>query len=97
MNHLIVEVVCMSLIVKKRIVVDISGEEIRRVTNLLDQHHITYELRTKRTRGSIGTALDSMAYARSNIAMYKGTSTPPVVYMVYVKRSDYAKAYDLLY
>ncbi|MDT8381856.1 MAG: hypothetical protein RQ728_06330 [Brevefilum sp.] len=82
---------------KKRIVVDLSGEEIRRVTNLLDQQAIKYELRTKRTRGSIGTALDSRSYAASNIAMYKGASTPPVVYMVYVNRSDYAKAFDLLY
>jgi hypothetical protein len=41
--------------------------------------------------------VDSRSYAASNIAMYKGSSTPPVVYMVYVKRSDYAKAYDLLY
>ncbi len=87
----------MFIFLKKRIVVDTSGEEIRRVTNLLDQHSIKYELRTKRTRGSIGTALDSRSYAASNIAMYKGSSTPPVVYMVYVKRSDYAKAYDLLY
>jgi len=97
MHLYIVEVVWMFAFLKKRIVVDTSGEEIRRVTNLLDQQAIKYELRTKRTRGSIGTALDSMAYARSNIAMYKGTSTPPVVYMVYVNRSDYAKAYDLLY
>jgi len=82
---------------KKRIVVDTSPEEIRRVTDLLDLHAIKYELRTKRTRGSIGTGLDSRAYARSNIAMYKGASKPPVVYMVYVKRKDYAKAYDLLY
>jgi len=82
---------------KKRIVVDTSGVEIRRVTDLLDQHAIKYELRTKRTRGSIGTALDSRSYAASNIAMYKGASKPPVVYKVYVKRKDYAKAYDLLY
>ncbi len=87
----------MFIFLKKRIVVDTSGQEIRRVTNLLDQHNIKYELRTKRTRGSIGTALDSRSYAASKIAMYKGSSTPPVVYMVYVKRSDYAKAYDLLY
>ncbi|MDY6845699.1 MAG: hypothetical protein SVP52_01010 [Chloroflexota bacterium] len=82
---------------KKRIVVDTSPEEIRRVTNLLDQHAIKYELRTKRTRGSIGTALDSRAYARSNMPMYKGASKPPVVYMVYVKRKDYKRAYDLCF
>jgi hypothetical protein len=82
---------------KKRIVVDTSGEEIRRVTNLLDEHGINYELRTKRTRGAIGTGFDAGSYARANLAMYKGASTPPVVYMVYVRRADYDKAFDLLY
>jgi len=82
---------------KKRIVVDTSGEEIRRVTNLLDQQGIKYVLRTKRTRGTIGTDLDAMSYARSNIALYKGASKPPVVYMVYVKRKDYERAHDLCF
>jgi len=81
----------------KRIAVDTSGEEIRRVTTILDQNKIKYEIRTKRTRGSVGSALDAGAYARGNIAMYKGANSPPVVYIVYVRRSDYDKAYDLLY
>ena len=81
----------------KRIAVDTSGNEIRRVTTVLEQNNIKYEVRTKRTTGSVGTALDAGAYARSNIAMYKGADTPPVVYMVYVKRKDYDHAFDLLH
>ena len=82
---------------KKRILVDTSSEETRRVTNLLDEHKIKYELRTKRPRGSVGTALDARAYAQGNISMYKGASQPLFVYMVYVRRKDYAQAKQVLY
>ena len=81
----------------KRIAVDTSGKEIRRVTTVLEQNNIKYEVRTKRTTGSVGTALNAGAYARSNIAMYKGADTPPVVYMVYVRWKDYDHAFDLLH
>lgn len=87
----------MFILSRKKIVVDTSSEEIRRVTTILDQNKIKYEIRTKHTRGSIGSALDAGAYARSNIAMYKGTNAPPVVYMVYVRRRDFDNAYALLY
>ncbi|MBG0770785.1 MAG: hypothetical protein H0S82_03705 [Anaerolineaceae bacterium] len=82
---------------KKRIMVDTSSEEARRATNLLDEHKIKYELRTKRPRGSVGTALDAQSYARGNISMYKGASQPIFIYMVYVKRKDYDQAMKLLY
>lgn len=82
---------------KKRILVDISSEEARRVTSILDEHKIKYELRTKRPRGSIGTALDARAYGRGNLAMYKGAGAPMFVYMVYVKRKDYDRAHQLCY
>lgn len=49
---------------KKRILVDTSSEEARRVTALLDEHKIKYEFRTRRPRGSVGTALDARSYAR---------------------------------
>ena len=39
---------------KKRIAVDPSNEEISRVTTILDQNNINYELLTKRTRGVYG-------------------------------------------
>ena len=82
---------------KKRIAVDTSSEEARRVTEILDANGIRYELRTKRPRGSIGTALDSRAYASGNISMYKGASQPLFIYMIYVKRKDFDRAHHLLY
>lgn len=82
---------------KKRILVDTSSEEARRVTTILDEHKIKYELRTKRPRGSVGTALDARAYGQGNIAMYKGASQPLFVYMVYVKRKDFDRAHQLCY
>jgi len=87
----------MFALLRKRIVVDTSSEEIRRVTTILEKHKIKFDIRSKRTRGSIGSALDAGSYARSNIAMYKGASAPPVVYLVYVRRKDYDHAYELVH
>lgn len=81
----------------KRIAVDTSNEEISRVTTILDQNRIKFELRTKRTRGVYGSMYDARSYAGANISMYKGSSQPAFVYMVYVKRRDYAQAHELLY
>jgi len=82
---------------RKRILVDTSSEEARRVTNILDEHKIKYELRTKRPRGSVGTALDARAYGRGNISMYKGAGQPLFVYMIFVRRKDFVRAKKLLY
>ena len=82
---------------KKKIAVDTSGEEIRRITNILAQNKIKYEIRTKRVRGSIGTAIDARTYARANLAMYKGAQLPSVVYMIWVRRKDYERAFDILF
>lgn len=82
---------------KKRIAVDTSGEEIRRITSILEMNKIKYEIRTKRARGSIGTAIDARTYARANLAMYKGAQSPSVVYMIWVRRKDYEQAFDLLF
>ena len=87
----------MFVLFKKRIAVDTSGEEIKRITNVLGENNIKYEIRTKRSRGSIGTAIDSRTYARSNLSMYKEAQSPPVVYMIWVKRKDYERANDLCF
>ncbi len=76
----------------KKLVTDTSSEEIRRVTTLLQESGIKYDIRTVRPRGSIGTAMDSRAYANVNLAMYKGASLPAFVYMVYVNRRDVDRA-----
>jgi hypothetical protein len=91
------ETISMFVFGKKRIAADTSGEEIRRITTILEQNKIKYEIRTKRTRGSIGTAIDARTYARANLAMYKGAQSPPVVYMIWVKREDYEQAVDLCF
>ncbi len=65
----------MFVLFKKRIAVDTSNEEISRVTTILDQNNIKYELLTKRTRGVYGSAYDAQSYARANVAMYKGSDT----------------------
>jgi hypothetical protein len=84
------------LFLLKKLVTDTSGEEIARVTALLAQNGIKYVMRTVRPRGSLGTAIDSRTYAGSNLAMYKGASLPPYVYMVYVRRKDYDRAKDVV-
>lgn len=81
---------------KKKLSVDISSEEIRRVTTILDQNKIKYEIKTIRTRGIIGTGMDAMSYARSNISMYKGSSQPSFIYEVYVSRKNYVQALKLI-
>jgi hypothetical protein len=80
-----------------RIVVDTSGEEIRGMTTVLEKNDIRYKICLKRTRVSIGSALDAVSYTRSNIAMYMGAAAPPVVYKVYVKRKDFDHDYDLVH
>ena len=80
----------------KKLMTDTSSEEIRRVTTLLEESDIKYEIRTVKPRGGIGTALDSRAYANTNLAMYKGASLPAFVYMVYVKRRDVDQAREII-
>ena len=82
---------------KKRFTVDTSGQEIRRITPLLEQNSINYDISTKRARASIGTAIDARTYARANLTMYKGLDTPSVVTMVWVKWKDYERAFDLCF
>jgi hypothetical protein len=81
----------------KKLVVDTSAEEIARATSILDRNNIKYELRTTRTRGSIGSALDARSYAQGNIALYKGASGPTFIYTVCVTRKEYDLAWKLLY
>ena len=87
----------MFVIFKKNIATDTSSEAVRRITTILEENDIKYDIRTKRTRGAIGTAFDARSYARSNIAMYKGASQPTFVYMIYVKKKDYDRASELIF
>jgi hypothetical protein len=80
----------------KKLAVDTSAEEIRRTTTILEKNKIKYEIRTTRTRGSIGSAMDAQTYANANLAMYKGASPPSFIYTVYVKPKDYDRARKLV-
>jgi len=80
----------------KKLITDTSAEEIARVTDLLEQNAIRFEVRTTRSRGSIGSGMDAGAYARGNLAMYKGASQPVFVYAVYVNRKDFEQARQLV-
>lgn len=80
----------------KKLSVDTSAEEIRRTTTILEQNNIKYEIRTTRTRGTIGSALDARSYANANLPMYKGASQPSFIYTVYVKPKDYDLACGLV-
>jgi hypothetical protein len=76
----------------KKLIIDTSAEEIAKVTTTLEQNNLKYEIRTIRTRGTVGSAIDARSYAQANIAMYKGASQPGFVYYVYVKPKDYERA-----
>lgn len=80
----------------KKLVVDTSAEEIRRTTDILEQNNVHYEVRTTRTRGTIGSAFDAATYARANLALYKGAPQPSFIYTVYVDRKDLTHARKLL-
>jgi hypothetical protein len=81
---------------KKRILVETNNESVTKALAALDKNKIKYELRTSRSRGVIGSTFDAQSYARSNISMYKGSSQPSFIYMVYVKRKDYLRAKKLI-
>lgn len=81
---------------KKKIAVDTNSEAIRKITTILEDHRIKYEIRTVRERGVIGMGLDAHSYARSNISLYKGSIQPNFVYMVYVTPRDYLRTKKLL-
>ena len=76
----------------KKLVIDTSAEEIRRVTTVLEKNDIFYEVRTTRSRGTIGSSIDAASYARANLSLYKGASQPTFIYSVYVRRKDYERA-----
>jgi hypothetical protein len=87
----------MFVLLKKKFAVDISGQEFRRITTSLEQNSINYDIRAKGARGSISTAIDARTYARVNLSRYKGSDTPSVVTMIWVKRKDYQRAFDLCF
>lgn len=80
----------------RKLTVDTSAEEIRRATTILEKNNIKYEIRTIRSRGSVGSSMDARDYARANLAMYKGAAQPTFIYTIYVSRKDYDHARQLV-
>ena len=81
---------------RKKLLTDTSAEEIRRVTELLKQHHIPYEIVTKRSQSpaemsfhaNIGSKLGNGDAKTASYCMGEIT----FIYHVYVRKSDYEKA-----
>jgi len=80
----------------RRVAVDTSAEGIKRISTILDQNSIKHEVRSERSRGTIGMGMDAAAYARANLAMYKGASEPTFIYSIYVNLKDYKRAQKLI-
>ena len=95
LSFLLTEDVIMGVFLKK-LAVDTSAEGIRKVTDILKEAGVHYQFVTVRSRGSVGSFADARAYARSNIAMYKFSDKPNMIYYVFVSRKNYQKAKELL-
>jgi len=80
----------------RKLAVDTSAEGIRKITDKLKEFGIRYHVVTVRSRGSIVSYGDARAYARSNLAMYKYSDKPGMVYYVFVSRKNYLQAKDLI-
>lgn len=76
---------------RKNILTSSSMEDLGRFKMILSQNKIPFIVRTTRTRGSIGTMLDSRSYQQFNLA-YKDVNTASFVYYVYVRRRDAGRA-----
>ena len=95
LSFLLSEDIIMGIFLKK-LAVDTSAEGIRKITDKLKTAGIRYQFVTVRSRGSVGSFADARAYARSNIAMYKFSDKPNMVYYVFVSRKNYQRAKELL-
>ena len=95
LSFLLTEDVIMGIFLKK-LAVDTSAEGLRKITDRLKEAGVHYQLVTVRSRGSVGSFADARAYARSNIAMYKFSDKPNMIYYVFVSRKNYLRAKDLI-
>ena len=80
----------------RKLTVDTSTEGIKRISAILKQNGIPYEVRSERSRGSVGSSLDASSYARANLPLYYGASQPTFVYSIFVNFIDYKRARKLI-
>lgn len=76
---------------RKRILTSTSMEDLGRFKMILSGSEIPYLVKTIRSRGTIGSALDAKSYASFNLA-YSDRQTAKFVYYLYVRRQDFQKA-----
>ena len=82
---------------RKELMTDNSAEELARVKEALKAQGIEFEVKTIRSRGTIGNAMDAASYARANLAFSRDRQNIDFVYRLYVRRQDYAAAWDAAY
>jgi len=80
----------------RKLAVDTSAEGINRISAILKQNNIYYDVRSERSRGTIGSGLDAASYARANLPLYYGASQPTFVYSIFVNFKDYKRARKLI-
>ena len=82
---------------RKELMTDSSAEELARVKEALKTRDIEFEVRTIRSRGVIGNAMDASSYARANLAFSRDRQNIDFVYRLYVRRRDYDVAWTTAY
>ncbi|MBR0577342.1 hypothetical protein KCG48_13580 [Proteiniclasticum sp. BAD-10] len=86
-----------SFLNRKPLMSDTSAEELARVKDVLKASGIPFEVKTTRTRGTIGTILDVKVYQTYNKFYKNADAHNGFIYTVHVRRSDYAKARKAVY
>lgn len=79
------------MIFKKKLITDVSSEQIRNVTEILKENNLPYEMKTIVNRSSGSRTADAhLGQHYLNIP-----SAPNYIYIVYVNPKDYEKARSL--
>lgn len=82
---------------RKELMTDSSAEELARVKEVLKAEGIEYEVKTLSSRGVVGRAIDSSAYARANLSFGRDRQRVDFVYRLFVRRKDYDAAWAAAY
>lgn len=82
---------------RRELMTDSSAEELARVKEALKARGIEFEVKTMRSRGVVGNAMDSAAYARANLAFSQERQHMDFLYRLYVRRCDYEAAWAAAY
>ncbi len=81
---------------KKKLFVGSDAMEFARVKSVLEQNHIQYDVKTTATENVLSRNFNAKAAERM-FQPYSKFSVQSFLYTIYVKKSDYAKAYELAF